>query len=446
MFVRISIASSLLLLVACSQDQTVNTDNLISDNLVTFDSCDIAMSSDNRIEEDAKIRQYQNAVAHAIQPIVNLEKLGWSYVSLARRTYDNGYYNLALETSKCIESISAGDDAALMLRAYISHQLHNFKDAEQLSQQLVRERGYWFEYGLLGDALMEQGQLEAAEQAYQSMMNQRPGPQAYSRAAHLRWLKGDLPGAIEMAQLAVETYGYGKSETASWAKTRLGYYFLLNGELDRAGKIIEQTIKLNPNYAPALFLKGRIHLSQGNPDAAIYSINKATELNPLAEYLWVLIEVLESTNKYEQAKLVQSQFEKKAGIEDPRTYALYLATSTKNKTLALELARQELERRRDIFSHDAMAWSLYANNKIPQALTHLENALRFNTHDARLFYHAALIYLSANDISEANKWFGKAHTNQHMLLPSERTELQTKFAKFQSHNTPLKTQSYVSRD
>jgi hypothetical protein len=36
---------------------------------------------------------------------------------------------------------------------------------------------------------MEQGKLNEAVEAYQTIMDQRPGPQAYSRAAHIHWLK-----------------------------------------------------------------------------------------------------------------------------------------------------------------------------------------------------------------------------------------------------------------
>ena len=446
MFIRFSILSSIILILfACGENQSDEIDYLTSATRVAFDSCDIALSTNGHTEQDTSIRQYQEAAANSIQPLANLEKLGWAYISLARRTYDYGYYNLALETSKCIKTKREDHNAALMLQAYVSHQLHNFKDAERLAQKLVLKRGYWFEYGLLGDALVEQGQLDAAESAYQSMMNQRPGPQVYSRAAHLRWLKGDLSGAIGMAKLTVETYGYGKSEVASWAKTKLGYYLLLNSEFTYAYKILKQTLELNNDYAPALFVKGRLHLAQDNPEEAISALKKAVELNPLAEYLWVLFEALETTGKYEEAQLVKSQFEKTAKIEDPRTYALFLASSTQEKALAIQLATEELEKRQDIFSHDAKAWSHYANNEIPQALNHIEIALANKTTDARLYYHAALIHFAANNNLQAGEWFNKAQDCLHMLLPSEKINLQAEFAKFLSHNLSLESETHVSR-
>ena len=42
---------------------------------------------------------------------------------------------------------------------------------------------------------MEQGKLSDAVEAYQQMMNLKPDLRAYARAAHMRWLKGDLDGS-----------------------------------------------------------------------------------------------------------------------------------------------------------------------------------------------------------------------------------------------------------
>ena len=54
-----------------------------------------------------------------------------------------------------------------MLRGHVLHNPHQFKEAESLARRLITERGAWFDHGLLGDALMEQGKLDEAEQAYQ---------------------------------------------------------------------------------------------------------------------------------------------------------------------------------------------------------------------------------------------------------------------------------------
>src|SRR4029077_4652122 len=115
-----------------------------------------------------------------------------------RESFDPGYYKLAEQCALCLESRQAHATEALLLRGHVLQNLHRFKEAEPLARELVARRGLSFDYGLLGDVLMEQGQLNEAVEAYQKMVDEKPDMQAYARIGHLRWLKGDLEGAVEV--------------------------------------------------------------------------------------------------------------------------------------------------------------------------------------------------------------------------------------------------------
>ena len=82
--------------------------------------------------------------------------------------------------------VGASSPEAMLLRGHALHQMHRFTEAEPIARELVKTRGLAFDFGLLGDVLMEQGKLKEAIDAYQKMMDQKPNTQAYSRAAHIR--------------------------------------------------------------------------------------------------------------------------------------------------------------------------------------------------------------------------------------------------------------------
>ena len=109
---------------------------------------------------------------------------------------DAGDYKLAEAAADCLQATYPDESAALLLRGHVLHQLHRFKEAEQIARQLVARRTVVLDYGLLGDALMEQGRLDEAAAAYQRMIDLKPFYQSYTRAAHVRWMKGDLEGAL----------------------------------------------------------------------------------------------------------------------------------------------------------------------------------------------------------------------------------------------------------
>ena len=101
-----------------------------------------------------------------------------------------------------LEAADSKSPAALLLRGHVLISFHRFAEAEAIARELVAQRTLPFDYGLLGDALVEQGRLAEAVSAYQRMVDLRPDLQSYSRVAYMRWLKGDLDGAIEVARMA----------------------------------------------------------------------------------------------------------------------------------------------------------------------------------------------------------------------------------------------------
>ncbi len=390
--------------------------------------CAVVLTPLDADQGSQNIARYQQAILQQHQSLANLEKLGWAFVEKARNSFDPGYYKLAEQTVGCLLLKQPDHANALMLQSHILQNLHRFKEAEVIARQVIARRGSWFEYAVLGDALMEQGRLDEAAQAYQQMIDQRPGPQAYSRAAHLRWLYGDLDGAIELMLLAVRAHGSRVSESAAWSQVRLAMYVFQSGQLQTAEQLIRKTLLTHQNYAPALLALGRLMLAQGDQEQAVQLLTKAEQINPLPEYQWLLIEALRNNGQTQQALAVETRLERTAIAEDQRTYALYLASLAGDVELAEQLAQNELTIRQDVFTKDALAWSLFAAQQFPEALELIEQALSEGTQDARLFYHAALIAQAAGHHQQSLHWFNQALALQHMLYPSEQNTLLATFA------------------
>lgn len=416
--------------VGCGRD-TVSTgaspvpgDTTAAATAYTVDPCAIVLTpppGDNGLDHD--IVRLQQAVRQAKQPLAHLERLGWTFVARARLSFDPGFYTLAEQAALCMTVQESSNLAALLLRGHVLYNQHRFRDAEGLARQLVEQRGLSYDYGLLGDALMEQGQLTQAVEAYQKMMDQQPGPQAYSRAAHVRWLTGDLAGAIEMMQMATGPGGSRNAEATAWAYVRLAFYEWYAGHLSAASERITAALARQPAYAPALLMRGRLLLSQDKPTEAIVPLTSAAQRQPLPEYQWVLIEALRAAGRVEAAAAVEARLLQRGAIDDRRTFALYLASLGRDSETALRLAEEELTVRADVFTLDTLAWALQAAGRYPEARAYSTRALAENTQDARLFYHAGVIAAAAGQHEEAEQWFGKATAMQHMLLPSERAHL-----------------------
>jgi tetratricopeptide (TPR) repeat protein len=381
------------------------------------------LTGDSRSDREISRLQQQIRSGRNVQLSV-IEQLGWAFVAKARESFDPGFYKLAEQCARCIEKRNPQSQEAMLLRAHVLQNLHRFKESETLARHLVHQRGLSFDYGLLGDALMEQGKLGDAVEAYQQMMNLKPDLRAYARAAHMRWLKGDLAGAIEAMQLAVSAASASDAESAAWVNTRLAFYEFQAGSVNEAEQRCVFALSLQNNYAPALLLKGKMLLAQNRPREAVDALQNAAKLNPLPEYQWTLAEALRTAGRANEASAVETQLRQNGASGDPRTLALFLATRHESPETSLRLARVELDSRSDVFTHDALAWSLAAAGNLTEAHSEMQRALAEGTEDGRLFFHAAVIASQTGHTADAERWLRKASELSHLLLPSERNELQ----------------------
>jgi tetratricopeptide (TPR) repeat protein len=259
--------------------------------------------------------------------------------------------------------------------------------------------------------------------AYQKMMDLKPGPQAYSRAAHIRWLKGDVQGARESIAMAAQAAGQGDPETAAWAYTKLSLYELQSGSRRGAVDACDAALTYQRDYAPALLACGRVMTAEGRDSAAIALFQRAATLNPLPEYQWMLADTLRANQRDAEANEVESQIRARGEAEDPRTYALFLATRGEQVETAIRLVESEQRKRNDVFTLDAMAWAFAAAGKYDEARVTIQRALAEGTEDARLFFHAAVIAAKSNHPEDAHRYFKKASALQNMLFPGEKKML-----------------------
>jgi tetratricopeptide (TPR) repeat protein len=388
------------------------------------DACAAALAPGRQAgDRDRAIAEAQNDARSGPQAVRALERLGYLFVSRARVSNDPGDYTLAEKAAECLDVRQPGQAPALLLRGHVLHQLHKFAEAEVLARRLVGMRTFPLDYGLLGDVLMEQGRLAEAGDAYQRMLDLKPFFQSYTRAAHLRWLKGDLDGAIAAMKLAINTASPRDKESSAWAWTRLSAYELQAGRPEDASAAAATALTFQSDYAPALLSQGRILLATHRTAEAVAALRRAAELNPLPEYQWILSDALRLQGLDAEAVAIEDELVGRGRTADPRTLALYLATRGTNPARALALADEELRIRSDVFTLDARAWALAKNGRVTEAEQTIERALAEGTNDARLFLHAGVIHTAAGRKDEARRWLKKADALRAMLLPSEAAEL-----------------------
>jgi tetratricopeptide (TPR) repeat protein len=389
---------------------------------LSCDACKVILLDSGSADKsalDAQIAQAQARVKSSPKPEPQIERLGWLFVEKARSSSDPGFYKLAEQCALCLESMHSNSPDALLLKGHVLHSLHHFKEAEPLALDLTRTRGLAFDFGLLGDVEFDQGKVAEAVAAYQRMVNLRPDLQAYSRVAQVRWITGDLPGAVDAMSMAAQAGSPLNAEPTAWTYSRLALLQLQSGDIAAAKHSVAVALQMQSNSAPALLALGRIELAAGETKAAVASLRQAAALNHLPESQWLLADALRLLGKTSEAATLENQLEERGVSEDPRSFSVYLSTRRLHPELSLKLAQNELDSRADVFTHDALAWALQANGHSMEAQAEMTKALAEGTQDARLFLHAAVISAAVGESVESARYARLAASFKQMLFPSE---------------------------
>jgi tetratricopeptide (TPR) repeat protein len=345
---------------------------------------------------DRRIGDLQERLRRGSRSPEDWAALAEAWVMKARADADPGLYHGAEDAARAALALRPELPRAFLVRGLVLMEAHRFEDARALAAALVaRAPAFSPGHGLLSDALLELGRFEEAADVAQRMMDLKPDLPAYVRASHLRWLAGDVPGALEAARLAVDAGGTAEART--WARTQGAIVRWHAGDLAGADRELALALADSPEHPAALAARGRVALSRGDSAAARELLERAFRRSPLPETAWLLGDARAAAGDAAGADEAYGRVVRDGRAFDPRTLALFLATKGRDPEEALVLARKELRIRRDVHTEDALAWALYRAGRIDEAARAAARATRLGTPDARLLYHEGAIRLARGE-------------------------------------------------
>ena len=330
----------------------------------------------------------------------------------ARETSDPNYYTQAEETLQKSFAISPANFDGARTHVWLLLGKHEFaaalEEAKKLNQRMPDDV---MTYGFLTDANVELGNYKDAETAAQMMLDLRPGNlPALTRAAYLRELFGDIDGALELMNMALQSTSPSEVEDAAWILTQMAHLELAVGNTTEAEKYLQQALTLFPGYHYALGNLAKARIQQKRYDEAVQLLRQRYQAASHAENLFDLAEALQLAGRSEDAKRAFAEFEQKSLLEtnrgdnSNRELIFYYADWAHLPLKALEVAKREFARRHDVYTLDSYAWALHVNRQDQEARKQIEAALAVGIRDAKLIRHAGEIALATGDRRAAKKY------------------------------------------
>jgi tetratricopeptide (TPR) repeat protein len=333
----------------------------------------------------------------------------------ARLTADAADYaraGAALDQALALEPSHYG---ALRARAWVLLGQHDFRGARVAAERaLAVAPEDWWNHATRTDACVELGDYDCAVAEAERAVALRPGLPTYARVAFLRALLGDRPGAVSALELAVASGSAQDAEGLAWALVHLGHEHFAAGDLRHAGAAYVRALDVLPDYYLALAGLGRVRAAEHRLDEAAGLYRKAVARVPAPDLVAALADVLAAAGDAEGAErqLALVDYAARVAAATGTTYgrqlALVWADHDRRLPDALRLVRAEAARRGDVFTDDALAWTLFKNDRPVAAMRAAHRALRLGTPDAALHYHAGLIAAALGRPARAARHLARA--------------------------------------
>jgi len=396
--------------------------SVVSENLLPIAVNRVPGSADERINTA------QRSIEQNPSRAEGYNMLAAAFMQKARETSDFGFNARADAALRRALEVDPGNYDAIKLQAKLLLSYHHFREAliESRKAQALSPDDH-DNYGAITDGLVELGDYEGAVDAAQKMVDLRPDSASYARVSYLRSLYGDQSGAIAAMRVAVKAANPNDPEGAAWCRVHLGNELMSAGRKPEAEREYDNALAIFPEYPLALAAKARARISAGDLQKAVELYERAQNRVPLPDNAIALGDLYEklgrtadAAREYELVNFVER--DTTAGNTYSRQLAMFWADHDERLPEALVIAERERANRQDIYTCDALAWILFKSNRVDEAKKAINEALRLNTRDARLFYHAGMIYKACGESRKASEYLTEAlKINPDFdLLQSER--------------------------
>jgi tetratricopeptide (TPR) repeat protein len=316
---------------------------------------------------------------------------------LLRQARVSGQGGRALEAERVLAAALAHDperyEARRMLAStYLS--LHRFREALREGVRcLAASPNDAVAHGIVGDAHLELGDYEKAFAAFDRMNELKPSAASYARAAYARELQGDLPGALDAMQMALEATPPSDAEAVAWHRAQVGHLFVEMGRTTDAAREFARAADTFPGHPLATHGLAHLAAAAGRHADALALVQTRLNDSPSAADFALAAAQYRALGRADEAerhdRLAEAAW--RSDTPEPAQLARFLASREGRASDAVRIAEAAFRDRRDIFTADALAWSYFRADRLEDARAAMAEARRTGTRDRIILEHAAAI-------------------------------------------------------
>lgn len=354
----------------------------------------------------------------------NWVRLGGALRQLSRDTLDFTFYRVAERSYLRATQLDATNAGAFAGLAWAMGASHRFDESVKAARQALQIDAQCAEaYGLIGDAAVEAGDYDEAEENYSRMLELRPGLASFSRVGHLVFLQGNPSAAMSWLRRAIHSGGE-QPEHVAWCVAELANILCKQGAPQLALKELREIRLRLPDNPALLAAEGRARAAAGEDERAIAILELAVARHPQHETLALLHDLYLAAGRAADARRVCTEIETlHRRLEEAFVFggegqlARFYADRGENLATAVVLAEREYSHHKTVASADTLAWAYFRAGRLADTRRLVNWLLKRDVTDAAALYHLGLIEAAQGKIGAARQHLYEALSRESRFNP-----------------------------
>ncbi len=367
------------------------------------------------LELGKEISFYQQRIRQNPDGGLDRASLATAYLKMARASGDVSWYLLAEEAAQqSLAKLPFNNAGAVLALAKVAEARHDFTKAIDLAQKALSDNAL----GILVTANLAMGNVDKANQAAETLVKRVPTIGSLTLYALVKVAQGKDKEAIQNFQQAIVIEEPGETGSSVWARVLFGRLYYQQGQLEQARTLYTEALRIIPQYPPALLNLAQLEIRLGNYKAAeklylqfFQFVNKSPTVYDHV-VLRGMARVQDLQGNRPEAKKWRSRAEARlredlVGFGHRRELAQLLLEGDRPESVAeaLTLMQAEIHVRHDAETLSNLALVLSRSGRWQEAQQVMNQARRWSTRDANIFYRSGIIECLLGNTSQANKFF-----------------------------------------
>ncbi|HEX8652414.1 MAG TPA: tetratricopeptide repeat protein [Pyrinomonadaceae bacterium] len=328
--------------------------------------------------------------------------------------------------NRAIRRVSNAADL-YFLKASLDFKLHRVADARRHLSMVEGLRESLQGRALEADLDFQEGRYKKARKEYEDIIREERTWDNLARLAHFEARMGD-PASAERLYLEAEDEITAKEmRSLAWVELQRGLLHLMHGRYDEASTHYQRAERAYSGYwlvdehvAELLGAQGKYEEAVALYQKVVARVPKPELQQALGELCTLMDEPAQAERWFEKALAAYLESAAQGGVHYYHHLVDFYADVRRDGREAVNWARKDVSLRENFSTQAALAWALYRDGQLDEALARINQALSSGVKDAHIFSQAATIHRALGASDQGDRYLQMAaeinphHRNFHV--------------------------------